>query len=179
MRRLLPGAVVLLLALRLNGCASVAHGPMERIAIDTNPGGADVKIVCSNQVVASGVTPTSLSIPRRGDPCEVALSKEGYESARVPLERGFSGRYWGNIGMAAAIPAGVVMLFGDNSDDDSLAPALFGVGVAGCIGLFLDRVNGSMYDHDPAHVSLQLQLRAARIDDDRGVVSAQTSSSHE
>ena len=49
MQRLVVAAVAMLLPLP-GGCASLKHGPTERIAIETNPGGADASIVCSESL---------------------------------------------------------------------------------------------------------------------------------
>jgi hypothetical protein len=157
-------AAAMLLPL-LGGCASLKHGSTERIAIDTTPGGADAAIVCSDRVVASGVTPTSLAMPRRLDSCVVTLSREGYESSRVPLERGFSRYYWGNIGMAGVFPLAALVAFTSSSGDGESAFVIGGAAlIAGGVGLIVDRANGSMYDHDPAQVSVQLRPTTATND---------------
>lgn len=61
-----------------SGCASMAHRTRETIEANSDPTGADVAIDCGGQRVASGVTPTRLTMRRKLEGCEARFSKEGF-----------------------------------------------------------------------------------------------------
>src|SRR5687767_5427953 len=93
-------AVPLLLAIALitlTGCATMAGRGPERISIDSIPSGADVEIDCPSSPKSTGVTPTSVAIPRSAADCSVVVSKAGFKTRQLTLEQGLSRRYWLNL----------------------------------------------------------------------------------
>jgi hypothetical protein len=142
-----------------SGCASMAHGTRETIEANSDPTGADVAIDCGGQRVASGVTPTRLTMRRKLEGCEARFSKEGFAEARLPMQRGFSHSYWGNLGLSMGFPAGIILVISDgvlSTAHEGEEEALLSVGLAGAAGLIVDRVNGAMYDH-PANLTARLR----------------------
>ena len=152
---LIAGAVILGLSA---GCASVAHGPLERIDAISEPSGANVAITCNGQRAAAGVTPTQMMIHRKLEGCVADFSKEGYLSGRTEMERGFSRSYWGNVALAGGFPLSLIAAFADGGSE-SLAGGFLAAAITGAAGLIVDRVNGAMYDH-PASLSIRLQPAA-------------------
>ena len=91
-------------ALFFSGCASVISGTHQEIKVDSEPKGATVytgwqsesdgKTVMAGRAVA-GVTPLTVSIPRRDGMIEVA--KEGYKSQNIELQRELNYWFFGNV----------------------------------------------------------------------------------
>lgn len=94
MAKLFLGASILVL---LAGCASIAHGRYQQVAINSNPSGAHVTVDCGGGAQAAGQTPATVNLKRNADPCKVNLSKDGYEDASVVFARVISGWIWGNL----------------------------------------------------------------------------------
>ena len=138
-----------------SGCASLAHGPLERIDAASEPAGADVIITCQGKRTASGVTPTQMMIHRKAEGCVADFSKDGFLTARMEMDRGVGRAYWGNAALAGGIPLAFVVAFSDGGSQ-SLATGIFATAIAGAGGLVYDRLSGAMYDH-PAHLSVRLQ----------------------
>lgn len=151
---------VLCLAL-CSGCASMAHGTKETIEAASDPAGADVTVTCSGHTIASGVTPAHFTMPRKLEDCEARFSKEGFDEARIAMQRGMSRNYWGDLGLSAGIPAGIAVAVGSGlftNKNEGTVNALVTVGLAGAAGLIIDRVDGAMYDH-PATLHARLRPR--------------------
>jgi len=81
----------------MTGCASIGHGTYQQVPINSNPSGASVAVNCGPGSQAAGVTPTTVNLKRKADPCTVTVSKEGYEDAAVTFAKSVSGWVWGNI----------------------------------------------------------------------------------
>ena len=160
-RRNVSLIAVLFLSLA-SGCASISHGTRETIEANSDPAGADVAIDCGGVRVASGVTPTRMTIQRKLEGCEAHFSKEGFAEFRLPMQRGFSGSYWGNLALTMGFPVGIMVAISDGflgpSTHQDEANALASIGLAGAAGLIIDRVDGAMYDH-PAKMTVQLRAQ--------------------
>jgi len=145
--RLVPAVI---LALALTGCATVAGGTNETLAVDSRPSGATVELRCDS-VSRDATTPAAITIPRRADDCIVTISKIGFRSQSVALERGVAPAYWLNfIGLSA------ITGLSDNSPlnisgDDALALI-----VAGGVGLAVDAIDGAMHRHEPRTIDVEL-----------------------
>lgn len=129
-------------------------GP-ERISIDSIPSGADVEIDCPSSPKSTGVTPTSVPIPRSAADCSVVVSKAGFKTRQVTLEQGLNRRYWLNI---APMAAAVVVAFTSNVPSTVQGVlTLLTIGAAGGAGLILDSVTDAKHDHDPKKISVTLE----------------------
>jgi len=161
-RRTVTLIAVLFLSLA-SGCASISHGTLETIEANSDPAGADVAIDCGGLRVASGVTPTRLTIQRKLEGCEAHFSKAGFAELRLPMQRGFSGSYWGNLALTMGFPVGIMVALSDGflgpATHQDEANALASIGLAGAAGLIIDRVDGAMYDH-PAKMTVRLRAQA-------------------
>lgn len=93
-------ACVLLAACAVSsGCATAINGTTQRVAVASNPPGAQVYL----HDAPVGVTPAFVDVPRRDADLQLRLEKEGYEPTVLPLERSRSGWSWGNV-LFAGVP---------------------------------------------------------------------------
>ena len=108
--------VMLVLAMSLGGCASVVHGPTEKICFTSDPSGA--------KLYAAGletVTPACIELQRRGKHT-VRFTKAGYEPIEMTMKEGMS--MWfllGNLllgGVPGWIIDGINGSVGDLSPDN-------------------------------------------------------------
>ena len=82
-----------------SACATAINGTTQRVAVASDPPGAQVYV----NDAPVGVTPAFVDVPRRDRDLELRLEKDGYEPARLALEREFSGWSWGNV-LFAGVP---------------------------------------------------------------------------
>ena len=76
--------------LLLTACATMTHGPMETIAVDSQPRGAAASIACDGGVHVTGTTPAKLVIPRRVDGCVVEVSGNAHtKDVKAKIEKYF------------------------------------------------------------------------------------------
>lgn len=148
----------LVLLTTLTGCATLGGRGPERIAIDSSPSGADVQVDCPSGPKSSGVTPTSVLIPRGVGDCEIVVARMGFKTQRIVLEQGYNSRYWLNIPpMVGLLATFALALSSDPSDTHKGAVALVTVGALGGAGLIIDSITEAKLDHDPKKISVALE----------------------
>lgn len=76
----------------LAGCATIVNRSQQTITVNSSPNEANILI--NGNVV--GKTPWTGDVPRKSS-LQITVSKEGYESAIIPLDGRVSGWFWGNI----------------------------------------------------------------------------------
>lgn len=83
----MPATMVLLaVALATAGCATT-----QRIRVDSDPSGANVRVLnVSRLVKSSEITPTVLEIKKTDRSPVIEITKEGYEPVELSLRRGFN-----------------------------------------------------------------------------------------
>lgn len=146
------------LALALSGCATVFHGPRQKVQIFTEPEGASATV--EGQTVT---TPGVLVLSRKARNVEIRIEKEGYTPRTFVLSRGTSKAVWWNfVGIAGGATAGALIgdatsnktgWFGDpNAWDGALLGALAGPAA----GFGLDYATGAAYRLEPARVVVKL-----------------------
>jgi len=123
MKRMFLVIAVVCLASR---CASVAHGRYQQVPVNSSPSGANVSVDCGNGTQAAGQTPVTVNLKRNAEPCTLAVSKDGYEDAKVAFAKSISGWTWGNLA------------------------------IGGIIGWIVDGADGAMYNRVPDTVSVNL-----------------------
>ena len=152
------------LFMTLSACATISHGPMETITVDSKPSGAAASIHCDGGVNVSGITPARLVIPRKADNCVVEVS-QGDRKKTVALEQGISGRYWMNFAGAVGFGLFGTIAFSNtdsffgpsNHNADQAANAALASGILGGVGFIVDSLSGSMHDHNPHEVIVDLE----------------------
>jgi hypothetical protein len=134
------------------GCATVQRGPMQRVLIETDPAGASVELEECGLKDEERTTPVTIFIPRRVKRCSVLLLHDGYEPARVILQRR----------RAEPVPTGgaaVAEGICDLAECDSLTDLFVAVTVGGLIygvSKGVDAVAGSNWELEPGSVQITL-----------------------
>jgi hypothetical protein len=141
----------------LAGCATVLKNPAEAIAVDSKPSGAQAVIQCAGDVRASGVTPARITIPRASDGCVLSISREGYATKKLPLERGYNGAYWSNFALLPGIPLALFLTPPRSREDRVAQGVVVATGLAGALGFVVDRNNGRGFRHFPDEVNETLE----------------------
>ncbi|HUP49149.1 MAG TPA: hypothetical protein VNA04_10210 [Thermoanaerobaculia bacterium] len=148
----LRGALPLAFLL-LAGCGTVIHRADQPVFVDSRPPGATATVVCGGGIRVSGTTPARLAIPRRGRACQLRVESPGYETARLELDRQFSGGFWGNFGVMGALGLGVLLA----EPSDASLPAAWGASAIGAGGFLIDRLTGRAWSHDPEEIIIDLE----------------------
>ena len=150
--RLLAGAACVL----LTGCATILNRSEEPIPVTSSPPGATAAIECEGGVRAIGTTPATLSIPRTSQGCVLTISKDGFATKTIAMERGYGGAFWSNWGAASLVPASFGAYFGGADGWEYV----LGTGVIGALGFVVDRANGRGYRHFPDVVDVVLEAES-------------------
>src|ERR1700737_523178 len=121
--------IILVCSIQLTACATIVNHPTQLIPVNSNPAGASVKSNCGKQETAPVVTPTVITVKRHSEPCNITISKAGYQDVTVALDKTISGVYWVNL-LLGGIP-----------------------------GFIVDAVTGAMFRRVPDTVTVQLQQK--------------------
>ena len=155
MKRTLSGILILSM-----GCATMNRGPVQKVYIESDPSGAVVELEKCGRQPKDLRTPTDLFISRRVKRCTVHIALDGYEPARVMLQRRPAD--YSPADRAEDI-AEVCGAYGENCN--SLTDLL----ILGTVGVFLwgvgkgvDAAAGANYQLEPRHVRVELQPHATR-----------------
>jgi hypothetical protein len=139
------------------GCATVLKRPAERIAVDSKPAGGEAVIECAGGVRERAVTPARITIPRSAEKCALSISKPGYTTKILPLERGLNGAYWSNFALLPGITLALFLSPPTNNEDRAAQIVTGAVGLGGILGFFVDRSNGRGFRHFPDEISETLE----------------------
>lgn len=138
----------LLLVLSM-GCSTLDRGPMQRVHIASEPEGATVELPRCGVKDAGLKTPVTVFIPRRVKRCSILLLHEGYEPARVMLER-----------RRAENPAYLIETIDTLCGEcDSLSDVFISVALGGILwgaARGVDKMAGSDYVLEPRDVEIAL-----------------------
>lgn len=152
-------ATALVLLLVTAGCSTIQHGPMQRIAVDSQPQGAEVTLrECGLKSTKTATTPAKVWVSRRSTKCEITLAVGDYRPYSVRLTRyaqpGASEYFWGVIDFCA-----------EGKNCNSLTD-LFAVAVVGSLlilpGLAVDASTGAFFQQDPPRVFVDFEAIAAQ-----------------
>jgi hypothetical protein len=138
-------------------CATVHHGPMQRVRVDSDPSGATVTTKdCGAGATKVARTDAVVWVNRRATHCTLTVSAAGFDSQTIELHREVSPRTAGN---ADAIRG---MCYGDalncRSFGDLLAAVFFG-GIIGGAGVGVDAATGAMFEQQPNELHVELVPR--------------------
>ena len=84
---------LLFLPIVVSGCATLAHGPTQEIAIYSSPPGAMVFV---DGVDTQRTTPTTVRVNRRSPPT-LRVEHEGHQPAVIRMKRSLDGWIWWNF----------------------------------------------------------------------------------
>jgi len=137
------------------GCATVHNGRHQEIRVVTDPAGAIVEVRCGKQQPAA-VTPTTVRLPRRVEPCSLILTRPGFHSETVVFDSSLSGWAWGNFAAPVAGAASGTTRQSDQAFVDFFLGALLGGA-----GFGIDALTGAMWQLEPAKVGRKLAPKSA------------------
>lgn len=96
--------LLLLSALLLSACASVASGTSQTLTINTAPEGADCSLSREGRVIGRiNPTPGSVVVQKTKHDIAVSCEKSGYETVNFINQSGSEGATWGNIILGGGI----------------------------------------------------------------------------
>lgn len=95
--------VVAALSLLLGGCATIVKDDNQPVAFSSDPQGAVVSI----NGVPRGTTPATIMVERKRQKQMLEISKEGYQTVHMPLQKHIAGMTFGNIIFGGIIGFGV------------------------------------------------------------------------
>jgi hypothetical protein len=140
-----------LLALNLGACATVQHGPVQRIQVDSDPAGVVVRTEkCGPGSTRETRTPGVVWVSRRAERCSITFTADGYVGRRVPLSRVIAEEFMENL-EALNVCSGV-------DCDDAWGFFLLGGFFAGA-GFGVDAITGALYEQQPHEVVVTLDPR--------------------
>jgi hypothetical protein len=160
MRRVLTLLPVLVLALSLFSCGTMARGTHEDISINSSPAGARATLTCTKGATQSGVTPLTITIRRNAGECSLKVSKEGFAEETVAIEEGVNGTIFRNFGFLPLVPIGYVTYAGGlgySQPDNQGRQMGSAIMVAGLVPWAVDYWSGAMHEHTPNRVDLVLK----------------------
>lgn len=148
MKTLLLAAIV---ALNVTACATVQHGPVQRIHVESEPSGAEVlTTLCGPGSTKKALTPAVIWVSRRAERCTLLFSADGYESDRVVLTRAVADESLDNLEFFEICAEDVL-------DCDDAWPFFFFGGLLAGTGFGVDAVTGALFEQQPADVFVRLQ----------------------
>jgi hypothetical protein len=139
--------VAALLLLTTTACATVQHGPVQRIIVDSDPQDALVRTSeCGPGATKEVRTPAEVWVSRRAERCTLTFLSRGHYTERVTLTRRVSDDYFGNVAVAAEMCC----------DGDWLGWLVLGGLFAGT-GFAVDTATGAMFEQDPHEVFVKFE----------------------
>jgi hypothetical protein len=149
LKRILPALGII----GLSACATVHHGPMQRITVDSEPKGALIELAdCGVMATEYDKTPATVWVSRRSTECTLTLSKLGYQPVTMKLSRHVAPEFVGNV-------AATVDLCADDLNCNSLSDFLFVTAIGSVLtgaGMATDAVSGAMFELSPSYVDVEL-----------------------
>jgi hypothetical protein len=112
MNALIRPLFLALLCLLAGGCATIVKDDNQPVAFSTDPQGA---IVALNGI-PRGTTPVTLMIERTRKKQMIEVTKDGYKTVQLPLEKHVAGMTFGNIIFGGLIGFGVDYFSGKGSN---------------------------------------------------------------
>jgi hypothetical protein len=141
--------VAVVVMFTLTACATVQHGPVQRIAVDSEPQGAIVRTTdCGPGSTKEARTPDVVWVSRRAERCTLRFSAPGHYAETVMLSRKVADEFLENIDIAAE-----VCCWGPGD----FLPWLFLGGLFAGTGFAVDGATGAMYEQEPNEVFVELE----------------------
>ena len=136
------------LLLTLTACATVQHGPVQRIAVDSEPQGAFVRTAhCGPGATKEVKTPGVVWVSRRAEHCTLTFSARDHYAEQVTLERKVADEFFENAEMGVDIAA---------ESDGWLGWLVIGGLFAGT-GFAVDTATGALFEQRPYEVFVNLE----------------------
>ena len=100
------------------GCATVTTGTTQPINIDSDPAGAECKLMRGGEQISTVTTPAPVTVKRDSQTIHVRCKKEGYEEGLVVMNSRFEAMTVGNVLVGGVIGVIVDSSTGANSKYD-------------------------------------------------------------
>jgi hypothetical protein len=143
MKRLLAAAMTI----ALTGCATVQHGPVQKIHVDSEPQDAVVQTTdCGVGSTKEVRTPGVVWVSRRADKCTLRFSAPGHYTETVTLHREVAEEFLQNVDVVGEMCCW----------DSTLTGLLLGGLFAGT-GFAVDGATGAMFKQEPSAVLIELE----------------------
>ena len=141
--------VAVVVMFTLTACATVQHGPVQRIHVDSEPQGAVVRTAdCGPGSTKEAVTPAVVWVSRRAERCALRFTSQGHYAETVMLTRKVADEFLENLDIAAEICC-------EGSGD--FLGWLFVGGLFAGTGFAVDGATGAMYEQQPSEVFVELE----------------------
>ncbi|HUR82582.1 MAG TPA: hypothetical protein VM733_17595 [Thermoanaerobaculia bacterium] len=138
-----------LLMFTLTACATVQHGPVQRIAVDSEPQGAVVRTAhCGPGATKEVRTPGELWVSRRAEHCTLTFTARDHYAEQVTLHREMAPEFFENADAAAVVL--------DEGPGEWLPWFVFGTVLAGT-GFAVDTATGALFEQHPREVFVNLE----------------------
>jgi len=139
--------VAAVLVLTMTACATVQHGPVQRILVDSEPRDAVVRTSdCGPGSTKETRTPDVVWVSRRAERCTLTFVLPGHYVQQVALHRQVAEEFFENAEMAVDMCC----------PDGWLGWLLLGGLFAGT-GFAVDTATGALYEQHPAEVFVELE----------------------
>ena len=139
--------------LTVTACATVQHGPVQRIAVDSEPQGALVRTVdCGPGSTEEVKTPGVVWVSRRAEHCTLTFSAPDHYAEQVTLSRQVAQEFYENGAVGLDIA----------SEDVTNVGWLFLGGLFAGTGFALDAATGALFEQRPSELFLELEPVQAR-----------------
>jgi hypothetical protein len=143
-----------LLALVFTGCATIQHGPMQRIRVDSEPVAATIRTHdCGPGSTKAARTAGIVWVNRRATRCALTISAPGFEPQTVRLQRVLSHEARDNARIFAELCDGDAL--DCNSFSDVVAAVFLG-GIFAGTGFGVDAATGAMVALEPNDIHVTL-----------------------
>jgi hypothetical protein len=142
-------SVVVLTA--FTGCATVQHGPVQRIRVDSDPAGATVTPLRCGVAAKRATTPGEIWVSRRSTRCALQFEREGYYAEKVFLDRAVAPEteeFEVDLCEGMGCESFGAFLFG-------MAGSLVALGTS----LAVDAASGARWEQHPSEVLVPLQKK--------------------
>jgi hypothetical protein len=140
-------------------CATIVSGTHENIEVTSSPAGAEAALKCSDGTARHGLTPLTVSIPRKAGDCTVEVAHDGYATESVRMIANVNPVYWYNFVTTPLVPAGVIGLTGFLFSKPDAQSRIAGVACLLTVAAAwsIDHHTGADRAHSPAKVHVSLK----------------------
>ena len=143
-----------LVVVTMTGCATVSHGPMQRIHVDSDPPATVYTRECGPGSTKRAETPAVVWVSRRAERCALTFEVEGYEPQTRLLRRTVSERTLHNIEAADDLCE-----FSDCRDLSDWFAVTMAAAILVGAGVGIDAATGAMFRQEPSEVVVRLRER--------------------
>jgi hypothetical protein len=136
----------------------MASGKDERVEVRSSPAGATAALICSDGTNRAGVTPMTMTIPRKSGACSLTLRKDGHTAQTLTLAPSINGKFWLNFATVPLVPVGIIGLNGlfyTKPDAQSRVWGSAALLTAGAVWA-IDYWTGAYREHEPQVIDVTL-----------------------